>query len=422
MDDCQVCCEKFNKLKSKKVECLYCAYTACKTCCQKYILSSEKDPHCMKCNAVWNREFIDSFCTRYFRSTEYRKHRENVLFEREKLLMPETQPEVERILSMRRLNKILQSKKKRLIELHALHIRSEGDIINIRDNPELLAIYRSMEGIYRHLETLRQGVQSSSIEARKFVHKCPTDNCKGFLSENMYCGLCSNYFCEKCNDVKHDDHVCNPDTVKTMEFIKRDSKPCPKCGILIHRTDGCAQMWCTSCHCVFDWRTGEIDTGRIHNPHFIQFKRKANTSREHGDIPCGGIPSFRELRESMASSKIFEYAMLIYETDRIMMYMDTRPPNNMNFRVGYMLNEIPEEDFKNVLQRQEKFVDKIRDITNIYEMIIHTGGDVLRQYILDTNKHDSHVAVLQGIVDYSNEVFSDIRKRYNCKLPKNINI
>jgi len=422
MDDCQVCCETFNKLKNKKVECLYCDYTVCKNCCQIYIMSSVKDPHCMKCHTKWNREFVDSFCTRYFRGTEYRKHRENILFEREKLLMPETQPEVERILSIRRLNKMLRTQKQRLIDLHTMHIIAQEDLVNIRDHPEILSIYRSMENIYRHIEILRQGAQSSTIEVRKFVHKCPTDNCKGFLSENWYCGLCTNYFCEECNDVRSDDHVCDPDTVKTMELIKRDSKPCPKCGILIHRTDGCAQMWCTSCHCVFDWRTGEIDTGRIHNPHFIQFKRETHSSREHGDIPCGGIPSFRELREKLASTKILQYAMIIFETDRLITYMDTRPPDNMRFRIGYMLNEMSEEDFKNVLQRQEKFADKVGDIVNIYEMIVHTGGDVLRQYVIDPNKNESHEAVLQGIMEYSNEVLSDIRKRYNCKLPKNINI
>jgi ribosomal protein S27AE len=166
--------------------------------------------------------------------------------------------------------------------------------------------------------------------------------------------------------VKDEDHVCNPDTVKTMQLIKRDSKSCPKCGIMIHRTDGCAQMWCTSCHCTFNWRTGEIETGRIHNPHYIQFKRKTNTSREHGDIPCGGIPSFRELREKMATQEILQYAMVVYETDRHNLYLDTRPPDNVNFRIGYMLNEISLEDFKNILQRQEKFVDKVRDISNIY--------------------------------------------------------
>lgn len=422
MDECQVCCEGFNKLKHKCVVCIHCDYNACKSCCQTYLLSTGKDPHCMKCKTVWNREFVDSFCTRYFRNTEYRKHREEVLFQREQLLMPETQPEVERILSMRKLNEILRAQKQRLLELHAIHMRTEQDIINLRNHPEILTLYRNMENVYRHLEHLRQGVQSTMVEPRRFIHKCPTENCKGFLSENWYCGLCFNYFCEKCNGVKLKDHECNPDTVKTMQLIKRDSKPCPKCGILIHRTDGCAQMWCTSCHCTFNWRTGEIETGRIHNPHFIQFKRKSNTSREHGDIPCGGIPSFRELRENMASQKILQYAIVVYETERLNFYLDTRPPDNLNFRIGYMLNDMSKEDFKNILQRQEKFVDKVRDMANIYEMIIHTGGDILRQYIIDPENHDHYVSILQGIVDYSNEVFLNIRKRYNCNLPKNINI
>lgn len=422
MDECQVCCEGFNKLKHKRVVCIHCDYNVCKSCCQTYLLSTEKDPHCMKCKTAWNREFVDSFCTRYFRNTEYRKHREEVLFQREQLLMPETQPEVERILSMRKLNEILRAQKQRLLELHAIHMRTEQDIINLRNHPEILTLYRNMENVYRHLEHLRQGVQSTMVEPRRFIHKCPTENCKGFLSENWYCGLCFNYFCEKCNGVKLKDHECNPDTVKTMQLIKRDSKPCPKCGILIHRTDGCAQMWCTSCHCTFNWRTSEIETGRIHNPHFIQFKRKSNTSREHGDIPCGGIPSFRELRENMASQKILQYAIVVYETERLNFYLDTRPPDNLNFRIGYMLDDMSKEDFKNVLQRQEKFVDKVRDMANIYEMIIHTGGDILRQYIINPENHDHYVSILQGIVDYSNEVFLNIRKRYNCNLPKNINI
>ena len=420
MGECLVCCEHFNKLRHKKVVCLHCEYTACKNCCQIYLLSTERDPHCMKCKSVWNREFVDSFCTRYFRNTEYRKHREDILFKREELLMPETQPEVERILNMRKLNEMLRTQKRRLVELHAIHMRTEEDVMNLRTHPEILVIYRTMETIYRHLESLRQGVQVTNVEPRKFIHKCPSENCKGFLGENWYCGLCSAYFCDKCNDVKHEDHTCNPDTVKTMELIKRDSKTCPKCGIMIHRTDGCAQMWCTACHCTFNWRTGEIETGRIHNPHYIQFKRKTNTSREHGDIPCGGIPSFRELREKMATQEILQYAMVIYETDRHNLYLDTRPPDNLNIRIGYMLNDMSLEDFKNILQRQEKFVDKVRDISNIYEMIIHTGGDILRQYIIDPERHDHYVSVLHGIVEYSNEVFSNIRKRYNCNLPKNI--
>ena len=81
MNDCDVCCEKLNKINHKKVECPFCDLTCCRSCSQRYILSTFEDPHCMGCKTLWNREFIDSFCTKYFRNTELKRHRENVLFE-----------------------------------------------------------------------------------------------------------------------------------------------------------------------------------------------------------------------------------------------------------------------------------------------------------------------------------------------------
>ena len=92
MDNCDVCCEKFNKINHKKVKCPFCDLNSCRTCSQRYILESTQDPHCMGCKTLWNREFVDSFCTKSFRNIEFKKRRENVLFERQKLLMPETQP------------------------------------------------------------------------------------------------------------------------------------------------------------------------------------------------------------------------------------------------------------------------------------------------------------------------------------------
>jgi len=75
----------------------------------------------MGCKTLWNREFVDLFCTKYFRNTELKRHREVVLFEREKARMPETQPEVERILQMRKLRIILNDHRAKLLELHHMH-------------------------------------------------------------------------------------------------------------------------------------------------------------------------------------------------------------------------------------------------------------------------------------------------------------
>jgi hypothetical protein len=417
MENCDVCCEKLNKINHKKVKCPFCDLTSCRTCSQRYILESFEDPHCMGCKTLWNREFVDSFCTKYFRNTELKRHRENVLFERERARMPETQPEVERIQHMRRLRRIIRRQKEDLIELHHRYRTFE---VEIPLPPEIRTLYREMENTYRHLEELRNGGTFIDNEPRKFVRQCPVEECKGFLNEEWYCGLCTQNYCKDCNEPLVPGHECDPETVKTMKLLNKDSKSCPKCGTVIHKTSGCAQMWCISCHTAFNWRTGEIEMGRIHNPHFIEFKKKTMMSREHGDIPCGGVPSFRELREIGATNEILQYAMIVHQMERENMYIDLTPIDNINLRVAYMLNDIDENDFKNFLQRQEKFKDKSRDLSNIYEMMANTGGDLLRQYVIDPERHDEIVDLLKKIVDYGNEIFETIRKRYNCRLPRNI--
>lgn len=417
MEICDVCCEKLNKINHKKVECPFCDLTSCRTCSQKYILSTFEDPHCMGCKTLWNREFVDSFCTKYFRNTELKRHRENILFEREKALMPDTQPEVERILQMRKLRRVIRQQKEKLIELHHRYNTYEApDSLpkEVRD------LYREMENTYRHLEELRNGGRIIDNEPRQFTRQCPKEECKGFLNEDWFCGLCDVKYCKECNEQLSDDHVCDPKTVETMKLLNKDSKSCPKCGTVIHKTSGCAQMWCINCHTAFNWRTGEIDNGRIHNPHFIEFKKKTMMSREHGDIPCGGVPTFRELREIGASNEILQYAMVIHHVEREHMYLDTRPPDNLQVRVAYMLNDIEESDFKNFLQRQEKYKDKTRDLSNIFEMMANTGGDLLRQYVIEPHRHDEIVELLDKIIDYGNEIFESIRRRYNCRLPRNI--
>jgi hypothetical protein len=53
-------------------------------------------------------------------------------------------------------------------------------------------------------------------------------------------------------------------------------------------------------------------------------------------------------------------------------------------------------------------------------MISNTGGDILRQYILDQEKHDEIIEIIEKLVDYSDEIFDVIRKRYNSAFPRKI--
>ena len=408
MKTCDVCCEKINKTQHKIVECFSCNYEACRACIQKYILSIYDDPHCMNCKIPWKREFIDSFCTKNFRRVEYKNHRENVLLEREKLLIPETQPEVERIKKARNLVRIIRRQREHILELQ-----------NMGQHTDMERLYLEIENTYAQLENVRN---TPIVNQRRFIRKCPNEDCKGFLDMEWYCGICEIKYCKDCNEIQTPTHTCDPQTVETIKLLNEDSKSCPTCGIVIQKSSGCAQMWCTQCHTAFNWNTGEIDHGRVHNPHYIEFKKRKIQSREHGDIPCGGIPSFKELREMYSPNDILQFANIIYDLERELLFLNMHPNNNTDARIGYILGDIEEDDFKMYIQRREKLMDKLHDVSDIFETLLHTGGDLLRQYVIEPWRHDTIVEIMKRLIDYGNERFENIRQRYVCNLPKNINV
>lgn len=409
---CSVCYEPFNKTHRFKVSCPFCDLAACKTCVQTYILSSTHDPHCMGCKHELNREFIDSFCTKVFRNNDFKRHREDVLLDREKARMPETQPYVTRELEIRSL---------RISYVYMIYLVgcmrtydefTERTRLCLGDTlrSTVVAILETMQAL-RHTDV---AVESTVVCTRA----CPSAECRGFLTDDWVCGICKETFCTACHEVLTTDHACDPNTVKTMKLLKRDTKPCPKCSIPIYRMEGCAQMWCTQCHTAFDWRTGHIETGRIHNPHYFEFKKR---TREHGDIPCGGRPTYRELKMAGASKKILDIALELYRMERELMYRYAYMfDDNLYLRIKYMLKEMTDGAFKKELQRRDKYNSKMRDIRDIYQMFLDTVGDMLRQYMLDAANEEVYMKDIEELAVYTNTIIERIRRRYTSRIPHNI--
>jgi hypothetical protein len=123
----------------------------------------------MKCKNLWNREFVDGFCTKHFRNREYKRHREDVLFDREKIRMPETQPEVERILHMRRLTLKVDNLRDRLVVLHNQYTSRGISMEERRRFTELRELNEEMTATFSELMDLRR--RTHVVEDRqKFVH------------------------------------------------------------------------------------------------------------------------------------------------------------------------------------------------------------------------------------------------------------
>ena len=95
MEECPICIEKIYPTVRRKVSCNYCDYTVCIGCTQG-ILDLEEDPKCMSCNKQWTEAFILDTFTKAFRFGDYKKHREHLLFERERGMFPAAQIIIEK--------------------------------------------------------------------------------------------------------------------------------------------------------------------------------------------------------------------------------------------------------------------------------------------------------------------------------------
>jgi len=424
-DDCGICCETFNRSVHQKVICSFCDHSCCKKCVQTYLLNTSNDPHCMQCKNVWNREFIDRSCSKTFRNKELKTHRENILLEREKCLLPESQ--------------VFVARRKQAIQLKVHYDNLTNQVAEIN---------HTRQDIEFRINRLNNGhdddnsTEAGPSEKKVFVRKCPVEACRGFLSTQWKCEVCDNKICKDCNEVKEvgggggEEHVCDTANVETVKLLNKDTKPCPSCGTLIFKISGCAQMWCPNCHSAFNWNTGRIEAGIIHNPHYYEFQQAHGTGgRNLGDIPCGGIPNTCELnakfnpqhynRGPQAARQITETEKTLRGYHRINGHIDQyelryvyrgieNPPNNRDLRVSYLMNEISEDQLKSTIQKREKAFEKKRDIANVLRMFADTSGDLFRQFVNDdTNILDT----LDNLTKYCNECFTIIHKRYNGVTP-----
>lgn len=431
--DCSICVEQFTG-KNYQIKCNYCDIEVCKACVERYLLESLNDPHCMGCSAGWNKEFLYSVLPKKYVNSDLKKHREDVLLEREKAIMPFTVNDVEQEKLDRQNKAYLKELKEKLTEMKREMNQLKDTILEVE-----WSIGRA---------------PTQPKEPQQVVRKCPMEQCRGFLNNEWKCGTCETKICKHCNEEEKETHECNPETVETVKMIVKNSKPCPGCGMNIQKSEGCSQMWCTECHTTFDYNTGKRVHGHVHNPHYYEFIRQGgHIQRNPLDIECGGLVDASSLSRTMKQNEGIQHMYSTYgrrhfrytennisdfnlgkistveniiSLHRVVSHViyvelphyNTNNEQNelRNLRVQYMLNDFDENTWKKKVQAIEKKNEKKKEFSQIITMFSHVSSDLFRKYMTTKDLYVLQVE-LKRLVQYTNEEFSKIGKRYSCSSP-----
>lgn len=477
---CVVCSDRFTSIVRKKTTCTYCKASACSKCVEHYLLTRHEDAHCLHCRVNYNDTTLHEICTRTYLQQTYFKHRQEVLINRERANLPplqeaahrekatrETQAQVnaicaeisafaaERAKLMERYQIVyvdyyrnLNTNPERLAEMNRLMAQSDELRTRMREKRDLIHSLRWPPQARQAHERAAEE-EKKEDEKKRFVRRCTRDGCKGFLSTAWKCGMCEWYSCSKCFAVKgkeHDvAHECKKEDVETADLIRKDCKPCPKCGEFIQKTSGCEQMYCVCCQTPWDWITGKIVTsGPIHNPHYYEWLKRTGGAvpRNPNDVPCGGFPGAWELVRHPRGMKR-HVSNLFYEFHRICMelqdistrtyrsHLDQEGTTRIN--IGYLLGDTDEKKWGRLLATNEKKRKRdaeIQEVLGAFRMVAvelinrvqnYSEKGVLSFYHmhpLDAEKYIKALHVeITALINMINDAMKNISVSYSYSVP-----
>lgn len=430
--DCQICARPFTGHRRRPIECVNeeCDEVLCMECFRKCI--EDFGPRCAFCSKEISQSHIRKNCPRSFCTGPLLE--KNAEIERkyqESLFLKTQEEEVAVVLQRRKWQK-------------------DFEIIE-KQKEEPLKILRTLSGLQAQMRRNYPNiadVKNKTKERAKFVQKCPDEDCRGYLNSSWKCGVCEKYFCNKCHVHKlerDDDHVCDEDVVRTIEHIKKNSKQCPnpECSAMIQHAGGCRQMWCPLCHTTFDYKTGEIDKGPIHNPEYFRWLRENGTEipRNQNDLrPCDQVPDYYDI------TRVFRYYIDMSETKKIKAervgdldlishlirgkthverVMLTATQNDFSdqltdMRVRYLMKEASEEEMMTLIRKVVASREKNSEAGQVYQLYVTATDETLRnieQILRDRRPYESfkqELSKVDKLKEYCSERISSLRKLFGC--------
>lgn len=377
---------------------------------------------------------------------DYKKHRSTLLADSEISKLAESMEAAARKKEVR----ILEKRREKVYEERRAVMRHADKLMDKAEK---------MSNQIRLLENRKQ----KEGERKKFIMPCPDEECRGFLSSQYKCEICKKWACPQClivlGEEKPEDHTCDPNIKASAELIKKETKPCPSCGTRISKIDGCDQMWCTGCHTAFSWRSGEIETGAVHNPHFYQFQRTLRDGQEPAPNRAFGqcndrMPPYYELRtyvltplnnwiranretedKSLVDTTI-ELSEWLHKTHHAVAHVNHAElvphrrtlrhlANNEDLRIKFILNEMNKDELKTELAMRDSKRRRLSDLVDVLDVIIRVARDHFTALVnaptIDMvafiKLASDTRSTIEALKEYCRKQLAMISATYNCSVP-----
>ena len=207
-------------------------------------------------------------------------------------------------------------------------------------------------------------------------------------------------------------------------------------------------MWCPECHKAFSWRTGLVDNGVIHNPHFYQYQRDNAGAhappRTPGDIVCGGLCHYadfnshilRKIRsgtlipntETDLRAKISDVHRFVAHITQIDLDQTRTKVRNLSdfeeVRCKYILKHISKTELAKTIYRNDALRKKLTAMLHLYELFSVVGIEFFAKLVNSRAKDAEFVTEIVNSIeeynklrDYCNKQFKTISLTYNQTVP-----
>ena len=388
---CPICCED---VSTPPIECSYCLFSACHDCTKRFLMDfSTIAPKCMGCRKEWSIEFVmEHIPDKSWLGAYIAEH----LFDTEKRLLPTAQKDASIMIQIRNLRAQVQN----IPSIQKMkNRRFKNDIID-QKRQEKKDIMERIKALKSHCSLFNQDHDADNDKATSatpkkdnkttYIKPCSMDGCRGYINTSFVCETCHTQLCKTCHAHKPatGPHRCDPNDVLSAREIMASTKQCPKCFVPIWKISGCNQIYCTACHCVFDWETGTVDNGIIHNPHYYEWlaanaHTTANTT-ELENVACGDIPPPHVFityanKNSMLLKiyRILTHIRVVIQPE----YTIDQVKDNHDLRVAFLAHDFDEATFKLKIYNREKRRMKLRAFIDLITLEVNILSDIVRTVV-----------------------------------------